>query len=360
MKRFLLILGCAALFVHTGCVKHQEAKEAESPYPVTSPLVMDTAITKKYVCQIHSISHIELRAQEKGYLQNIYVDEGQTVKKGQLLFRIMPKIYEAELLKAQAETKITEVEFQNTKSLADKNVVSQNELTMSQAKLNMAKAEQALAQAHLDFTEIRAPFDGIIDRFRVRLGSLVNEGDLLTTLSDNSKMWVYFNVSESEYLDYKVRIINNQPMKVGLLMANNQEFEYPGVVETIEADFDNETGNVPFRATFSNPKALLRHGETGNILVYVPVKHGLVIPQKATFEIMDKRYVFTVDKNSRVKLKEITVEAEMPDLYVVSSGISKSDKIIIEGLRKVKEDDRVSYEYQDPRFVMSHQRVHAE
>jgi membrane fusion protein, multidrug efflux system len=212
----------------------------------------------------------------------------------------------------------------------------------------------------LQFTEIRAPFDGIIDRFHVRLGSLIDEGDLLTTLSDNSKMWVYFNVPEAEYLDYRTSFKKDSVMKVTLLMANNQMFEHQGVVETIEADFNNETGNIPFRATFPNPEALLRHGETGNIEVAVPFKGALVIPQKATFEILDKKYVFVVDKNSTVHQRQISIGAELPDLYVVTKGLSENEHILLEGLRKVKDKDKISFEYKEPRSVMSHLKLFAE
>ncbi len=139
---------------------------------------------------------------EKGYLEDIKVDEGQLVKKGQLLFRIMPVIYQAEAQKAQAEVSFAEIEFQNTKRLADSNIVSKNELALAKAKLDKAKAELELAKAHLGFTEINAAFDGIVGLFRVRSEQPVGRGDLLTTLSDNNKMWVYFNVPEAEYLTY--------------------------------------------------------------------------------------------------------------------------------------------------------------
>jgi multidrug efflux pump subunit AcrA (membrane-fusion protein) len=160
---------------------------------------------------------------------------------------------------ATAEVYFAEIEYRNTKSLADSNVVSKNELDLAKAKLDKAKAELAFARVRLGVTKIRAPFDGIMDHFQVRLGSLIEEVDLLTTLSDNSRMWVYFNVPEAEYLDYKVKASKNDRMKVDLLMANHQRFPYPGVVETIEADFNNETGNIAFRATFPNPNGLLRH-----------------------------------------------------------------------------------------------------
>lgn len=360
MKKKILFLGFGSMLLLASCGGHEEGHEAETHYLVTKPIQMDTTVTREYVSQIHSISHIELRAQERGYLQEIFVDEGQTVKKGQLLFRIMPNLYEAEMMRAKSEVQVAEIEVQNTQALADKNVVSKNELAMAKAKLNKAKAELALAETHLQFTEIRAPFDGIIDRFHVRLGSLVEEGDLLTNLSDNSKLWVYFNVPEAEYLDYKANLQQDSMIKVKLQMANGQLFQYPGVVETIEADFDNETGNIAFRATFPNPNALLRHGETGNILIDADMKDALIIPQKATFEILEKKYAFIVDKNNQVKQVEVEIAAEMPDLYVIKSGVSAKDKILLEGIRKVTNGQKIKYDYEDPKKVLKGLSVYVE
>jgi len=188
MKKILMTMGLCTLLFNTSCQTKKEEKVESATFSVTNPVKKDTTVIKDYVGQIRAIQHIELRALEKGYLQKIYVDEGQLVRKGQLMFQIMPLLYRAELQKAQAEANFAEIEYKNTKSLTETNVVSPNELAMAKAKLDKAKAELSLAQVHLGFTEIRAPFTGIMDRFQVRLGSLVNEGDLLTTLSDNSKM----------------------------------------------------------------------------------------------------------------------------------------------------------------------------
>ena len=360
MKNIIMLIGVCGLLLHTACQSDKEHKEAEVKFLVTQPVVMDTIITKEYVSQIRSFQHIELRAQERGYLEKIFVDEGQAVKKGQLLFQIMPKLYEAEFQKAKAETNFAEIEYKNTKRLAESNVVAPNELAMAKAKLDKAKAELALTQAHLQFTKVRAPFDGIIDRFHVRLGSLVEEGDLLTELSDNSKMWVYYNVPEAEYLDYQSKLGANNKMSVNLLMANNKQFNYPGVVETIEADFNSETGNIAFRATFPNPKKLLRHGETGNIVMSQPYKSALIIPQKATFEVLEKKYVYVVDKNNKIRSREITVAAELPHLFIVKEGLSTDDKILLEGLRLVKENEKIQYTLEDPKHVISHLELYAE
>lgn len=355
-----MLTGLAVLLFFTSCQSKKEEKETEVKFLVTNPLIKDTTITKEYVSQIRSIQHIELRALEKGYLQKIFVDEGQHVKKGQIMFQIMPLLYKAELQKAQAEANFAKIEYMNTKSLTDNNVVSKNELAMAKAKYDKAKAELSLTQVHLQFTEIRAPFDGIMDRFQVRSGSLVNEGDLLTTLSDNSKMWVYFNVPEAEYLDYKTKTKKEDQTKVKLLMANNEIYGYPGVVETIEADFNNETGNIAFRATFPNPNELLRHGETGNIQITLPLKNALLIPQKATFEVLNKKYVYVIDKDNKVKSREITIAAELPYIYAIKEGLSKGDKILLEGLRLVKENEKINYKLEKPEYVMSHLELYAE
>jgi membrane fusion protein (multidrug efflux system) len=360
MNKKNLLLGIIALVSLISCNTKKEEKTEAEKFVVTNPVVMDTSFTKEYVAQIRSVRNIELRAQEKGYLQNIYVDEGQYVAAGQLLFKIMPKIYEAELLKAQSEVQAAQIELQNAKMLAEKNIVSKSEQAMAQAKLAQAQAEVSLAKLHLSFTDIRAPFSGTIDRIPKKLGSLIDEGELLTTLSDNSKMYAYFNVSEPEYLDYQNNIKGRGNSSVNLLLANNEMLKYKGKVEVIEGEFDNETGNIAFRASFPNNDKLLRNGQTGKVMMTVPVINAIIIPQKATYEIQDKKYVFVVDHNNVVRSREITITGEVPDLYVVKSGINANDKIVLEGVQKVKDDDKIKFDYQKPEDVLSHLKLKAE
>lgn len=361
MKRiFILIFSTVSLFI-SSCTHHEEEKEPESNFWVTSPIQRDTTIYKIYVGQINSSSHIELRSQEKGYLEKIFVDEGQYVQKGQLLFKIMPIIYQAEVEKAQAEMNYSQIEYSNTKSLAENNVVSSNELALGKAKLDKAKAELSLAQAHLAFTDIRAPFNGIMDRFHKRLGSLIDEGELLTFLSDNSKMYVYFNVPEAEYLNYIKLAKSGSQQKVLLQLANKEMFDVPGVVETIEADFNNENGNIAFRATFLNPDRILRHGETGNIMMPVSLKNAIIIPQKATFDILDKKYVYVVTEKNIVQARQIEISYELPHIYVVASGVGPNEKILAEGIGKVKNNDHISYKFVSfDNQLMDLKKLHAE
>lgn len=348
-----MFMGALVLSVFAGCHEPEHHEQADrGSYLVTSPLRKDTELTREYVAQIRAIQHIEVRALERGYLQGSFVDEGQLVKSGQKMFQIMPLLYQAELQKAQAEAEFTQIELANTKLLADGNVVSPNELALAKAKFDKAKAELALATVHRGLTEVRAPFAGILGRFQVRQGSLLDEGELLTTLSDNSSMWVYFNVTEAEYLDFKTSdAAANMPVK--LRMANGELFEQAGKVEVIEADFNNETGNIAFRATFPNPTGLLRHGETGKIMMSTPIENALLIPQQATFEVLDKRFVFVVDDQGVVHSREIVVAEEIPHVYLVKSGLSERDKILLEGLRKVKDGSEIELDYKQPAEVLA-------
>lgn len=346
-QNFLFILACT-MFFHESCKSHHETAPETIEYTVTKPLTADTSFNKEYVAQIQSVRNIEIRAQEKGYLQAIYVDEGQFVHAGQILFRIMPSLYEAELQKNEAEVKQAEIEYSNAKTLADKNIVSKSEAAMAQAKLDQAKAEVALAKLHLSFTEIRAPYDGVIDRLPLKLGSLIDEGALLTTLSDNQSVFAYFNVPETEYLDFRAQSDSGKKQPVSLKLANNQLHQYPGTVETIEGQFDNTTGNIAFRAKFPNPKLLLKHGETGKVVMNIPIRNALLIPQKATYELQDKVYVFVIDKNHVAHARNISIRNRLPDLYVVDAGISAEDDILLEGLQHVKDEEKVTARFIEP------------
>ncbi|MFO0597191.1 MAG: efflux RND transporter periplasmic adaptor subunit [Myxococcaceae bacterium] len=357
----LFPLACAALsLAASGC--HEHTVEVETPkYQSTSPLRKPTELTREYVAQIRAIQHIEVRALERGYLQGIFVDEGQSINAGQKMFQIMPMIYQAEVQKAEAEAQRTEIELNNTKALADKNVVSPNELALAKANYARAQAEVALATTHKGLTEIKAPFNGMMGRFQARLGSLISEGDLLTTLSDNSTIWVYFNVAESEYLKFKKETHNTgQPIPVKLMMADGTLFDQPGEVKTIEADFNNETGTIAFRATFPNPDKLLRHGETGKVLLTSKVDDALLLPQKATFDVLDKKYVFVIDEKNVVHSRVITISAELPHLYVVASGLSENERVLLDGLRKVRDGMTIEQDYAPPLDVLAHLQVPAE
>ncbi len=344
---------------------HDDAGEHEGhhkagTWPVTHPLRKSVDLVQPYVAQIRAHQHIEVRALERGYLKDVHVDEGQTIAEGAPMFQVVPMVYDAELQRAAAEADHARIEYRNTELLADAKVVAPTELALAKARLARADAERAVAQAHRDLSSIEAPFTGIMGRLEVRRGSLLEEGELLTTLSDNRVMWVYFNVSEAEYLDYKRRMDHHEPFRVQLRLANGELFEHEGVVETIEADFNPETGNIAFRATFPNPGGLLRHGETGTVLVRTTVPDALVIPQKATFSLLDKTYVFVVDDAGVAHSRAITIAHELPHLYVVGSGLTAEDRVLLDGLRKVRDGRDVATAFTPPEEVLASLELHAE
>lgn len=336
LRKKLILL---ALLFLANC-RHKEKNEGEL-LRAAHPWKQDVTVKQAYVAQVKAIQHTELRAFEKGYLTHIYVDEGRVIRKGQKMFQIMPMLVRAQYDKAKAEYDATEIEYENTQKLFDQGVVSATELALVKARLKKAKAAADLAQSHLELTTVKAPFTGVMDRFHVRLGSMVDEGALLTTLSDISKLWMYFNVSEKDYLNFMEKKKSGKPPKVRFQMANGKFFPHTGIADTIEGEFDSETGTIPFRATFPNPDRLLRHGETGNVIVEEKLKDALVIPQKATFEVLDKRYVYTINEQGVLSATEISVSHEVPHLFVVEKGVSENDLILIEGIGKVHDKEKI-------------------
>src|SRR6185312_13921479 len=153
-----------------------------------------------------------------------------------------------------------------------------------------------------------------------------------------SKLWVYFNLSEADYLTYMASKKNkNSVSTVQLILANGKLYEHPGHIDTIEADFDNQTGNVPLRATVPNPDRLLRHGETGNVLLTQKLDNALMVPQKATFEVVEKRFVYVVNEKGVVDAREVVIDNEVPNLFILKSGLTEKDSVVLEGIGKLSQ-----------------------
>jgi membrane fusion protein (multidrug efflux system) len=358
----LAILVVLLFLCLASCNRDQEKPRHEAHRIVaTRPRANPVVLTQPYVCQIHSQRHIQVRALERGYLESITVREGQLVKQGDVLFRVRPILYQSKLDAETAEARLAELQLKYAQQLCRDKVVSENEVNLRAAELAKAQANRKLAAAELDFATIKAPFDGIIDRLHHQQGSLVEEGDILTTLSDNSVMWVYFNVPEAHYLEYIPDLRQNKnDLKLELVLANGQKFEHTGKIGAIEADFNNETGNIPFRADFPNPDRLLRHGQTGTVLISRVQNDAITIPQRATFEVLDKRYVFVVDKNNVAHQREIVIQNELEDLFVIKSGVGTEDTIVLEGVRQVRDGEKVACEFRPPEQVAARLKYHAE
>jgi membrane fusion protein (multidrug efflux system) len=346
----------AALF---SC-KSDQKEDALEKFPVTSAALMDTNAYVDYVAEIKAVQNIEIRAKITAYLENIHVDEGAHVKAGQLLFSIDDREYKEQLAKrrallksAQAEVKNNELDVENTKELVEKGVVSKmqlefakNKLMASRAKVEEALAEEEHARLVLSYTKIRAPFDGVIDRLPIKIGSLVEEGTLLTNLSQNNEVFAYFDVSEKEYLDFMSKLTKkgSHERNVHLILANGQTHEVEGFIETMDGQIDHQTGNLAFRARFKNPGELIKHGASGKIRIAKNFKRALIIPQKSTIDIQDKTYVYVVDSEGKVKIRPIVISYRLPHLYIVSDGLTPSEQFIYEGIQSANDGLRIQKE----------------
>lgn len=343
----------------TGCaVKgNTEKKSPDVEVPVFTLQSKDTTLNRSYVASINARQNVELRAKAAGFLESIQVDEGQFVKKGQLMFRLNDAEFKVQVSEAKAmhtsalaEVKGAEVEVRRVQSLVEKKIVTGTELELANAKLAAAKAKvdeaiarEEKAKINLSYTAIRAPFDGIIDRIPHKLGSLVNEGTLLTTVSDNHTMHVYFKVSEKEYLKYvnNKKTAQHTKQPATLMLADGSEYKHAGKIETMEGEFDQETGSIAFRAAFPNPSGVLKHGASGNILLTSPISKALIIPQKAVLEIQDRNYVFVVGDDQKVRMKSFESEARIDENILVKSGLAEGDRIVYEGVQNIKEGSPV-------------------
>lgn len=351
MKTTFLAGSIAGLLL-VACQAGKRREQRAELFPVTRPILLDTSYNSDYVAEIHSRQNVEVRARVKGYLDKIHVDEGEKVSEGQLLFTISNQEYREDLLKAQAmlksavaDAKAAELDLLNVKLLTEKNIVSETEMAMSKARLEALharidemRAYEASARLRLSYTEIKAPFGGVIDRLPNKRGSLVDEGVLLTTLSDNSQVYAYFNVSEKEYLSYtRSREKAAAQSSVSLILADNTTHPYKGTIETIEGEFDQGTGSIAFRARFDNPGQVLRHGSSGKIRLKRNLRRALVIPQKAAFEIQDRMYVYVVEAGNKVKMRSIVPRLRLPHLYVIASGLQPTDHLVYEGIQELSD-----------------------
>nr|WP_294907702.1 efflux RND transporter periplasmic adaptor subunit [uncultured Lacibacter sp.] len=360
----MYLLLCAALpFTILSCAPtEKKTSEKAEKFQVIKPILVDTVYQEEYVAEIQALQNVEIRTRVKGFIEHIHIDEGKAVTAGQLLFTLSSRSFKEDILKANAqlksataELKAMEVELKNTKSLVEKNIVSKTELEMVQAKkeaiqakIDEANSAIAMAKLNLSFTEVRAPFSGVINRIPNKRGSLVEEGTLLTTISNNKEVFAYFNLSESDYLNYITSGKKEQFKTAQLLLANNSVYDHAGTIEVSESEFDASSGNIAFRARFPNPQALLKHGGNGKIIITKPLKNAMLVPLRSTFEIQDKVFVFAVDEKNKAQQKTIVPKMRIPHYYVVERGISKDDKIVYEGVENVKDGDAINPQLIEP------------
>lgn len=351
------LLGVLAISCNTNT--NPNSSEERRRIPVTRIIEKDISLDRVYVADIQAIQNVELRSRLSGFLEKIHVDEGMLVKKGQLLFTISDEEYKAEVSKAKAslnsiiaDAKTVELELERVKMLVNKKILSPTELDVAKAKFSAgnARIEEARAaldhaKAKLSYTRIYAPYDGIIDRIPLKAGSLLEEGTLITSVSDINSVFAYFNISENEYLEYlrtQHQTKDTADKIVHLILSDGKAYQFPGKIEIVVSEFQENTGSIAFRARFPNPGHLLKHGATGKIKLTRDVEDALVLPQKAAFEIQDKNYVFVVDKANKISMRNFKPKARLNGFYVVESGLKEGETIVYEGIQNIKDGMVVS------------------
>lgn len=338
------------------CSNKQVAHSTES-FPVTSPIVLDTNTYVDYVAELSAVQYVDVRAQVQGYLEKVYVDEGSFVKAGQLLFSINDREYKEALSKAKAqlqiartEAKSAELELASTKILAEKKIISTIEYEIAKnkhegmkARVDEALSQEAHAKQMLSYTSIRAPFSGTINRIPHKLGSLIEDGTLLTNLSHNDEIYAYFDVSEKEYLDFMSKFTrkDKHEREVKLILANGQQHQDIGLIETMDGQIDDKTGNIAFRARFKNTSKLLKHGSSGKIRIEKEYANAILIPQKSTFEIQDRVFVYVIDDAGIATMRQVEILGRIPHFFMISKGVTVNDKILYEGTQTASDGMKI-------------------
>ena len=344
----------------SGCSAKAEKEPAEAlaQVPVVTLKNSEQELFHDYVADIQAVRNVEVRAQVSGFLEHIYVDEGRPVKKGQPLFRINASAFKntlsqanAAVASAQAQAASARVKRERVRLLVNKNVIAKSELQLAasevhdaEARVADARAGVAAARLSLGYALVRAPFDGVIDRLPLKMGSLVEKGTLLTTVSDLHAVYAYFNVAEANYMAY-VKARQQHPERhsdsVRLTLADGSAYPLGGRIETTESEFNPNTGSLAFRARFPNPQRLLKHGASGKILLRTTLPNALLVPQRAVFELQDKNYVYVVDKTGTVHPRSFVPQTRLGDFFVVQAGLKPGERVVYEGAPELHDGERI-------------------
>ncbi|APA00302.1 MULTISPECIES: efflux RND transporter periplasmic adaptor subunit [Flavobacterium] len=351
---FLSIL---SLFVLVSCGDKNKTKiNSIKTVPVYKVTLKDTIVSNRFVADVHAKNNVEIHVRIPGLLEKVYVSEGQKVKKGQLLFKISDVELQIQLLKAQAvyksamaDLRIATVEREQAQTLFNKKVIANNELELAKAKYEAAAAKVAHAAAEkkaidqqIGFTTIRAPFDGTVDRIPFKEGSLVENGSLLTTVSQLDDVYAYFSIPENTYFQMITNKSLNAKGDIELVLPNGVVYNQKGELRTADGDIDRQTGSIQYKAKFHNPQGFIKHGTSGKLIISEPKNNAIVIPQKAVFSIQDKQFVFLVDKEGIVKMTNITIGSTLDDVYILNKGLKNNDLIVQEGIQSLRDGDKIN------------------
>ena len=355
-SRIAYLTLCLAL---VGCGNKTQIPQASNEYAVREIKTTECNLSTSYPATIKGIQDIVIRPKVSGFITKVHVDEGDFVRRGQVLFSIDRVQYEAAVKSAEAAVRVArtavstqKLTVKNKKMLHEKKIISDYDMEMAENQLASAEAELASARAqlidarnNLSFCSVTSPSDGVVGTIPYRVGSLVSSttAEALTTVSNISKMYVYFSMTEKQLLEYTkgtdgVKGALAAIPAVSLQLADGSTYNQTGKVTNVSGVIDIATGSVSMRATFDNPQKILRSGGSGSVVFPIHMDNAILVPQKATYEIQDKHFVYVVGKDNKVKNTEITVLPQNDGTnFVVTGGLKAGERIVVEGVNTLSD-----------------------
>ncbi len=355
---FTLVALAVGSFVFLSSCKQSEGKDepkkaTATTVPTIKAEVQSLVSHRDYPATIEGAINSDVRAKVSGYITEVLVDEGQEVKKGQLLFKLETQSLTQEAGAAKAQVEAAKVEVEKLKPLVKKEIISPMQLETAKANLATAESNYNSVSASINYSNIKSPVDGVLGAINYRKGSLVSPSDQtpITTVSAIENVYASFSMNESEYLDFlqgspgktrKERIANFPELT--LKLANNTTYPIKGKIETVSGQINKSTGTTKFRVLFSNPNQLLTNGNTATVMLPVHYDSVVVVPEPATYEQQGQVFVFTINENNEATPKAIEVQTRANGLVVVSSGLKVGDVIIAKGVGKIRNGAKVNAE----------------
>ena len=345
----LYILIAPVLFLALlSCGNKQETNAVETP-PAAFPVAQIESKTvtgyTDYPATIEGIVNSDVRAKTSGYIEKVFVDEGEKVRKGQVLFKLETQSLSQDAGAAKARVNIAQVEVDKLIPLVEKNIISPVQLETAKANLAQAKATYSGVSATIGYATIKSPIDGYVGSINFREGALISptDGTSLTTVSEIDQVYAFFSFNEAQYIDHlqrsegktKAERIQNSP-DLSLILANGKEYSEKGRIQTSTGQINQSTGTIQIRAAFDNPNEILTNGNSGKIRFPIEYKDAIVVPQAATFEQQGNIMIFKLGADNKVETSIIQVKGTVDNLYVVASGVDLNDKIVVTGVGKLR------------------------
>lgn len=335
-----------------GNSNQQQAMQAPE-LAVMTMATTDATLETAYPTTLEGENDVEIRPQVTGFLTKVNVAEGDKVSKGQVLFTIDQIQLQAAVEQAQAAVAVAQANVNtattnatNNKILLDKNIISQSAYQTSVDALNSAKAQLQQAQAgltsarrNLSYSTVTAPVSGVVGTIDYKEGTLVSPSTLLTVLSNNSDMRANFSLTEKDMLNYtdggkrSLKDVIGELPEVSLQLANGEIYPFKGKIISVSGVLNQATGSANAIALFPNPEGMLRSGNTGKVLLPAIHQNVMLVPQKATFEVQDMKFVFVVGDSAKLQSRNITIAPENDGKnYIVTSGLNPGETIVTEGV----------------------------